>query len=374
MFPTPASDPLLSLPDSAAAHMRPGMHASTSEGGAPAGAKAAAGYPHPQSTSPSAAATFSLPPLRVDTGDSSIWAAAEAANVPSPKTDPSSWTPKALATPDARAMQQPPPGALLSWPPTQLPATAQQAQSLQQQQQQQQYFPISDPSGSAIYWIPVQSLAQSSQSFVSSFGVQATQPALQAPQQQPLPPPQVIQCAPPPPPPPLQHAPQQFQQLVQIPAPGQPYQLLPQQPSYAPPQSYYAPMVGGSYPSVAQPQQQVAFVLQQPTHQTLPVTQQQQLLPSGQDTGPKQLIVNFLDSQITNAELEEAFRRIGPVNAARVIYDKSSGRSKGFGFVYYQSSRDAATAAQVMTGQQLRGRRVKVSYANPQRPTPPPEQ
>jgi hypothetical protein len=93
--------------------------------------------------------------------------------------------------------------------------------------------------------------------------------------------------------------------------------------------------------------------------------------PSGYDDGPKQLIVNFLDPEVTNAELHTAFSAVGPLDAARVIYDKFTSKSKGFGFVYYKSSRDAATAMQCMSGHPLRGRRVKVSYANPQRPIVP---
>lgn len=88
------------------------------------------------------------------------------------------------------------------------------------------------------------------------------------------------------------------------------------------------------------------------------------------DNGPKQLIVNFLDLEVTNADLHAAFSVFGPLDAARVIYDKATARSKGYGFVYYRRSADAATALHSMTGQHMRGRRIKVSYANPQRPMP----
>jgi hypothetical protein len=85
------------------------------------------------------------------------------------------------------------------------------------------------------------------------------------------------------------------------------------------------------------------------------------------DNGPKQLIVNFLDENVTNAELHAAFSSIGPLDAARVIYDKASSKSKGFGFVYFKHSRDAATAMQCMTGHPMRSKHIKVSYASPQR-------
>lgn len=88
------------------------------------------------------------------------------------------------------------------------------------------------------------------------------------------------------------------------------------------------------------------------------------------DSGPKQLIVNYLDPAVTNADLHDAFSVIGPVTAARVIYDNTTAVSKQFGFVYFKHSTDAARAMECMSGHPIRGRRIKVSYANPQRPLP----
>jgi hypothetical protein len=88
---------------------------------------------------------------------------------------------------------------------------------------------------------------------------------------------------------------------------------------------------------------------------------------SGRSEGHRQLIVNFLDPTVTNADLHAAFTTIGPVDAARVIYDPQTGASKGYGFVYFKRSSDAATAMQCMTGLPLGSKRIKVSYANPQK-------
>lgn len=88
------------------------------------------------------------------------------------------------------------------------------------------------------------------------------------------------------------------------------------------------------------------------------------------DVGKKQLIVNFLDPQVNNAHLHQLFSQIGPLTAARVLYDKQTGESKGYGFVYFLSSADAARAIQGLNSRNLFGRRIKVSYANPQRPMP----
>jgi hypothetical protein len=168
--------------------------------------------------------------------------------------------------------------------------------------------------------------------------------------------------------------------------------LLQQQQLYstAVPQ-YSAPMVlPPGYVLVPMPQQQQqqqpqgycyagpgAFVPQQYQHHGPAL---QQLAPYGvaaasmmspmADDGPKQLIVNFLDAEVTNFELHNAFSAIGPLEAARVIYDKLTGRSKGYGFVYFKYSRDAAAAMQCMTGHPIRGRRIKVTMATPQRPAP----
>ena len=86
------------------------------------------------------------------------------------------------------------------------------------------------------------------------------------------------------------------------------------------------------------------------------------------DFGPKQLIVNFLDSAVTNADLHAAFSSVGQLSAARVIYDKATGNSKCFGFVYFKSSLDAQIATERLNGCMLLSRRIKVSFANPQRP------
>uniref|UniRef100_A0A7N0T1D6 RRM domain-containing protein n=1 Tax=Kalanchoe fedtschenkoi TaxID=63787 RepID=A0A7N0T1D6_KALFE len=62
--------------------------------------------------------------------------------------------------------------------------------------------------------------------------------------------------------------------------------------------------------------------------------------------------------------LKEAFARYGEVVEARIIMDRETGRSRGFGFVTYTSSEEASSAIQALDGQELHGRRVKVNYAN----------
>ncbi|KAL8248761.1 hypothetical protein R6Q59_005629 [Mikania micrantha] len=67
--------------------------------------------------------------------------------------------------------------------------------------------------------------------------------------------------------------------------------------------------------------------------------------------------------------LREAFQQYGEVIEARVITDRDSGRSRGFGFVSYTSADAANSALQDMDGKELHGRRIRVNFAQ-ERPRP----
>jgi hypothetical protein len=90
--------------------------------------------------------------------------------------------------------------------------------------------------------------------------------------------------------------------------------------------------------------------------------------PGDTEPGPRQLIVNYVPSDSTESELIQLFSVVGEVEACRVVYDKMTGASKGFGFVYYRRHADASQAITRFTGYGIRGKRLKVSYATPQRP------
>ncbi|KAL6640866.1 hypothetical protein ACP70R_019047 [Stipagrostis hirtigluma subsp. patula] len=62
--------------------------------------------------------------------------------------------------------------------------------------------------------------------------------------------------------------------------------------------------------------------------------------------------------------LKEAFAGYGQVIEARIIMDRETGRSRGFGFVTYTSTEEAAAAITGMDGKDLQGRIVRVSYAH----------
>ncbi|XP_030474230.1 glycine-rich RNA-binding protein 2, mitochondrial-like [Syzygium oleosum] len=66
--------------------------------------------------------------------------------------------------------------------------------------------------------------------------------------------------------------------------------------------------------------------------------------------------------------LTEAFAKYGEVIEARVIMDRETGRSRGFGFVTFTSSEEASSAIQALDGQDLHGRRIRVNYAADRQP------
>ena len=78
------------------------------------------------------------------------------------------------------------------------------------------------------------------------------------------------------------------------------------------------------------------------------------------------LYVGGLPFSTTDAALEEIFSAHGTVESARVITDKFSGRSRGFGFVELSSSDEAQKAIEALNGTQLEGRTLTVNEARPQ--------
>ncbi|KAL7605448.1 hypothetical protein Lser_V15G18475 [Lactuca serriola] len=62
--------------------------------------------------------------------------------------------------------------------------------------------------------------------------------------------------------------------------------------------------------------------------------------------------------------LKEAFSPYGEVHEARVIMDRETGRSRGFGFVTFGDTEAASAAVQAMDQRELHGRMVRVNYAN----------
>lgn len=77
----------------------------------------------------------------------------------------------------------------------------------------------------------------------------------------------------------------------------------------------------------------------------------------------KKLYVGNLSFEVTNKDLEELFAQAGACESVAVITDRSTGQSRGFGFVEMSSNAEAQKAIQQFNGQDLKGRALKVNEA-----------
>jgi len=77
------------------------------------------------------------------------------------------------------------------------------------------------------------------------------------------------------------------------------------------------------------------------------------------------IYVGNLSSQVTEGDLQQAFEAFGEVTSVRVIKDKFSGESRGFGFVEMPTKAEAQSAISSMNEQELKGRALRVNEARP---------
>ncbi len=82
------------------------------------------------------------------------------------------------------------------------------------------------------------------------------------------------------------------------------------------------------------------------------------------------LYVGNLPYSVRDSDLEQAFSQFGAVTSAKVMMERDTGRSKGFGFVEMGSDAEAQAAINGMNGQPLGGRSVVVNEARPMEPRP----
>ena len=82
------------------------------------------------------------------------------------------------------------------------------------------------------------------------------------------------------------------------------------------------------------------------------------------------LYVGNLSYNIRDEELQQAFAQYGSVSSAKVMMDRETGRSKGFGFVEMGSDAEAQAAINGMNGQALDGRAIVVNEARPREERP----
>jgi len=82
------------------------------------------------------------------------------------------------------------------------------------------------------------------------------------------------------------------------------------------------------------------------------------------------IYVGGLPYSTTDGQLEEIFSTHGQVESARVITDKFTGRSRGFGFVEMGSDDEAKKAIEALNGTEIEGRTLTVNEARPQERRP----
>ncbi|KAI9929471.1 hypothetical protein ASPWEDRAFT_172875 [Aspergillus wentii DTO 134E9] len=75
------------------------------------------------------------------------------------------------------------------------------------------------------------------------------------------------------------------------------------------------------------------------------------------------LFVGGLAWQTTDQSLQNAFAEYGTVEEARVVKDRETGRSRGFGFVRFATAEEAQAAVNALNEQELEGRRIRVDLA-----------
>jgi cold-inducible RNA-binding protein len=83
------------------------------------------------------------------------------------------------------------------------------------------------------------------------------------------------------------------------------------------------------------------------------------------------LYVGNLPYTVRDEDLQQAFGAFGNVNSAKVMMERDTGRSKGFGFVEMGSDAEAQSAISGMNGQSLGGRSLVVNEARPMEARPP---
>jgi len=85
--------------------------------------------------------------------------------------------------------------------------------------------------------------------------------------------------------------------------------------------------------------------------------------PKRESLTPAKLFVGGLSWDITAEELRGAFSNFGKVTDVQIVHDRSTGRSRGFGFVTFEKHADADEAVKHLDGRELDGRPIEVNRA-----------
>lgn len=77
------------------------------------------------------------------------------------------------------------------------------------------------------------------------------------------------------------------------------------------------------------------------------------------------LFVGNISWDASDADLEQLFAEFGEVSSARIVTDKFTGKSRGFGFVEFATDEQAAAAIEALDGKDFMGRPIAVNVARP---------
>jgi len=75
------------------------------------------------------------------------------------------------------------------------------------------------------------------------------------------------------------------------------------------------------------------------------------------------LIINYLPQTLTDDEFRSMFQSVGPVKSTRIVRDRDTGYSHGYGFVDYENAEDAYRAIETLNGLKLKNKTLKVAYS-----------
>lgn len=94
------------------------------------------------------------------------------------------------------------------------------------------------------------------------------------------------------------------------------------------------------------------------------------LFSLAKDVDLMNIYVGNLSFDLTEDELRQAFESYGQVDSVKIIMDRYSGRSKGFGFIEMANDDEGRAAMAEMNGKELKGRPIKVDEARPRNDAP----
>lgn len=77
------------------------------------------------------------------------------------------------------------------------------------------------------------------------------------------------------------------------------------------------------------------------------------------------LYVGNLDYNLDESDVQKYFEQYGQVDSVKIIKDKETGESKGFGFIEMSNDEEGKKALELLNGAEINGRRIKVNLARP---------